>query len=73
MEGDIIIFIHGALSVLMVKLDYKCPKKDLKYKDKKPIIFASCDKAIYGSVTAALVMSYKKLIGNISDWRFKMN
>ena len=32
----------------------------------------SCDKAIYGTVIAVL-LSYKKLIGHLLEWGFKMN
>ena len=36
------------------------------------MIYVNCDKAIYGTVTAAL-LSYKKLAGHLMDWGFEMN
>ena len=58
--------------VLLVKLDQKHWKKHLRYRGKKPIIYARCNKSIYGMVTAAL-LSYKKLVGHPIDWGFEMN
>ena len=39
---------------------------------KDPAIYVSRDKAIYGTIVAAL-LSYKKLVGHILDWGFEMN
>ena len=58
--------VDGALMLLLlVNLDPKRRKKHLRYQGKNPIIYVrSCDKAIYGTVTSAL-LSYKKLIGHL--------
>ena len=64
--------INGALALLLVKTDRKRWKKHLRYKGKSPVIYVNCDKAIYRTVTAALV-SYKKLVGHLMDWGFEMN
>ena len=55
MEGDILLRIDGALALLLVKIDRKRWKKHLRYKRKNPVIYVNCDKAIYGTVTAALL------------------
>ena len=58
--------------MLPVKIVRKSWKKYLQYKGKNPVIYAKCDKAIYETVTAAL-LSHKKLVGNLVDWEFEMN
>ena len=70
MEGHILL--DGALALLLLKFDYKRWKKYLLYKGKNPVIYAKCDKATYGIITAAL-LPYKKLVGHLMDWGFKMN
>ena len=52
--------------MLLVKFDHKCWKKHIRYKGENPVIYVNCDKAIYGTVTAAL-LSYKKLVGHLMD------
>ena len=39
---------------------------------KNPVIYVKCGKAIYDTVTAALLSS-TKLIGHLMDWGFEMN
>lgn len=47
--------------------------KHLRYKGKNLlVIYVKCDKAVYVTITAAL-LSYNKLIGHLVDLRFKMN
>jgi hypothetical protein len=72
MEGRLILRIDGALALLLVEIDPKRWKKHLKWHRKKPVIFVLCNKAIYGTLNAAL-LAYRKLIGHLSEWGFKMN
>ena len=39
----------------------------------EPVIYVLCDKAIDGTIPAALICYYMKLVGNLMDWGFKMN
>ena len=73
MEEFLLLRVDGALlALLLVKLDWKRWKKYLRHHaGKNPVIYASCDKAIHGTVTAAL-LSCKKLIGYLLDWGFEM-
>ena len=72
MEGGTLLQIEGALASLLVKLDQKLWKKDLRYQGKNLVIYVKCDKAIYGTVTG-VALSFKKLIGHLVDWGFEMN
>ena len=72
MPEDILLKLDGPLAILLVKLDRKRWKKHLVYERSRAVIYVRCDKAVYGTVTAAL-LSYKKLIGHLTDWGFKMN
>ena len=44
--------------MLLVKIDREHWMKRLRYKGKNPVIHVKCNKATYGTVTAAL-LSYK--------------
>ena len=57
---------------MLVEIDPNTWRKHLQYVQGKPVIFVLCDKAICGTVKAAL-LSYKKLTGHLKDWGFAMN
>ena len=72
MEGRIILRIDGEGAKMLVELDPTTWKKHLQIIRGRPVIFVLCDKAIYGTVKAAL-LSYRKLTGHLTDWGFEMN
>ena len=72
MEGDVLVRIEGALVLLLIKLHYTRWERHLRYKGRNPVICVNCDKTIYNTVTAALLV-YKKLIEQLIDYGFKMN
>ena len=55
MEGAILLQIDGALASLLVKIDWKPWKRHLRHKGKNPVIYVKCDKAVYRTITAALL------------------
>ena len=70
-EEFLLLRVNAALALLFVKLNWK-RWKNLRCQGKNLVIYASCDKAIYGTVISAL-LSYKKLIEHLLDWGFEMN
>ena len=74
MEGDALLQINGALTLLLIKLDYKCWKRHLKYKKgKNSVIFVNCDKVLIHDTFAAALLLNKKLVCHLTDWGFKIN
>jgi len=72
MDERLILRINGALAKLLVRVDPRRWSKHMKWEHGRPVIYVLCNKAIYGTITAAL-LSYKKLIGHLSEWGFEMN
>ena len=72
MEEYLLLRVNGSLVILLIKLDQKSWNKHLRHGRKNAVIYVSCDKIIYGTVTAAL-LSYKKSLGHLMDWGFEMN
>ena len=62
-----------ALAPLLVKLDLKQWKEHLRHQGNNLVINVCCDKSIYGTVLAAALLSYKKMVGHFMDWGFEMN
>ena len=61
MEGKVIIWINGALALLLVKID-----------PERWVVYIKCSKAIYSTLNAA-ILSYEKLVGHLGDWGFEIN
>jgi len=72
MEGRLILRIDSDLALILVEINPAKWKKHLKRVHGKWVIFVRCNKAIYGTLNAAL-LSYKKLVGHLSEWGFTMN
>ena len=72
MKGRVILRLDGPLALLLVEINPKIWKKHLRNVRGRDVIYVKCSKAIYGTVTAAL-LSYRKLRGHLEDWGFEMN
>ena len=64
--------ILGPLALLLVEHDTGTWKKYLRKENGKPVIYVLCNKAIYGTLNAA-ILAYKKLTKYFVEWKFNMN
>jgi len=73
-EGDepVLLKITGAVALLLVESNPSKWKKHLRKENGKWIIYATCDRTIYGTMNAAL-LSYKKLARSLASWGLIMN
>ena len=62
----------GLVAILLIKPDEEKCHKHLHKQNRKWVIYVSCDKAIYGTMNAALFV-YKKLANLLLDWGFVIN
>ena len=72
-EGEeILLKLTGSVAVLLVEMDPDKWKKHLRKENGRYVIYVVCNKAIYGTMNAAL-LAYKKLAKLLKDWGFVMN
>ena len=71
-DDPIIIKITRAIVLLLVEYDPGRWKKHIKRENGKWMIYALCNKVIYGTLNTALI-AYKKLAKILSSWGLKMN
>jgi hypothetical protein len=64
--------ITGAVALLLVESDPKRWKKHLRNERGRPVIYVVCKKAIYGTLSAA-ILAYRKLTSYFKEWGFEMN
>jgi hypothetical protein len=64
--------ITGAVALLLVESDPKRWKKHLRNEQGRPVIYVVCKKAIYGTLSAA-ILAYRKLTSYFKEWGFEMN
>jgi hypothetical protein len=64
--------ITGAVALLLVESDPNRWRKHLRKERGRPVIYVVCEKAIYGTLNAA-ILAYKKLTGYFKEWGFEMN
>ena len=72
MDEVIHLKIPGPLALLLVEHDPGTWKKHLRKENGRPVIYVVCNKAIYGTLNAA-ILAYKKLTKYFVEWGFKMN
>jgi hypothetical protein len=72
MDERLILRLDNELALALVEINPERWKKHLRKVKGRHVIFVRCSKAIYGTLNAAL-LSYKKLIGHLEKWDFKMN
>ena len=73
-EMDQILYlkIMGAIAMLLAESNPTRWKKYLRIEHGRPVIYVKCNKAIYGTLNAA-ILAYKKLTGYFKKWGFTMN
>ena len=71
-EEFIMLKLTGVIALMLVESDPEKWKKHLRQEDGKWVIYVLCDKAIYGTMNAAL-LAYKKLAKLFKSWGMTMN
>ena len=71
-EEEILLKLTGSVAILLTESDPTKWKKHLVKDNGKDVIYVICNKAIYGTMNAAL-LAYKKLANLFKDWGFVMN
>ena len=71
-DATILLKLTGSIALLLVETDPIKWKKHLMKEDGRDVIYVICDKAIYGTMNAAL-LAYKKLAKLFKGWSFVMN
>lgn len=71
-DETIYIRMDGELARLLEKIDPSKYSKHLTHKDGKPVIYLHRNKALYGTLQAAL-MFCKELSGTLLGWGFELN
>ena len=71
-EEEILLKLTGSVAILLTESDPAKWKKHLVKENGKDVIYVICNKAIYGTMNAAL-LAYKKLANLFKDWGFVMN
>ena len=71
-DATILLKLTGSVAILLVETDPIKWKKHLVKEDGRDVIYAICNKAIYGTMNAAL-LAYKKLANLFKEWGFIMN
>ena len=72
MEELLHLKITGALALLVVEYDPDWWSQHLRKESGRPVIYVVCNKAIYGTLNAA-ILAYRKLTGHFAEWGFEMN
>jgi hypothetical protein len=76
MQVDVDEIVHvrlvGALAELLAKVDPKLYTTYLGYEGGQPVMYVQLQKALYGTVTAAMLF-WKDLSGHLSDEGFVAN
>ena len=70
-DEEILLKLVGAVALLLLEIEPRW-KKHLRKENNKWVIYVLCNKAIYGTMNAAL-LAYKKLAKLFMDWGFVMN
>ena len=71
-DKELLLKLTGAVAILLVESDADKWKQHLQKENGNWVIYVRCDKAIYGTMNAAL-LAYKKLAKLFKDWGFVMN
>ena len=71
-NSTLLLKLTGAVALLLVESDEAKWRKHLQIDNGKWVIYVRCDKAIYGTMNAAL-LAYKKLAKLFTEWSFVMN
>ena len=71
-NSDLLLKLTGQVAALLVESDEDKWGKHLQKENGKYILYVKCDKAIYGTMNAAL-LAYKKLAKLFAEWGFVMN
>ena len=71
-DSLILLRLTGSVVILSVESDEKKWKKHLQMVNGKWVIYAVCNKAIYGTMNASL-LAYNKLAKLLTKWGFVMN
>ena len=71
-DSDLMLKLTGQVAALLVESDEQKWAKHLKQENGRHVIYVKCDRAIYGTMNAAL-LAYKKLAKLFGEWGFVMN
>ena len=71
-NSDLLLKLTGQVTTLLIESDEDKWRKHLRQENGKDVLYVKCDKAIYGTMNAAL-LAYKKLAKLFSEWGFVMN
>ena len=71
-DSDLMLKLTGQVAALLVESDEQKWAKHLKEENGRHVIYVKCDRAIYGTMNAAL-LAYKKLAKLFGEWGFVMN
>ena len=71
-NSDLLLKLTGQVAALLVESDEDKWGKHLRKENGKYILYVKCDRAIYGTMNAAL-LAYKKLAKLFAEWGFVMN
>ncbi|VEU34053.1 unnamed protein product [Pseudo-nitzschia multistriata] len=72
-EGeDVYIRLDGTMAELLCRVDPKMYRKYLVNRNGKKTLFTKAEKAIYGTLRAALLF-WEKLYGQLEEWGFELN
>ena len=72
-NSDLLLKLTGQVTTLLIESDKDKWQKHLRQENGKDVLYVKCDKAIYGTMNAALLVAYKKLVKLFSEWGFVMN
>ena len=71
-NSDLMLKLTGQVAALLVESDEQKWAKHLKEENGRHVMYVKCDRAIYGTMNAAL-LAYKKLAKLFGEWDFVMN
>ena len=71
-NSDLLLKLTGQVAALLVESDESKWGKHLRKENGKYVLYVKCDRAIYGTMNAAL-LAYKKLARLFSEWGLVMN
>jgi hypothetical protein len=71
-EGKVIMKLEGVMAEVLQKINPSKYEKHTTYKHGKPVIYVKLNKALYGTLQAALLF-WQNLSSQLQEWGFELN
>ena len=72
MKGKVVMKLEGVMAEIILKIDSKLYRKFVVMEGGKPVIYVILEKALYGTLQAALLF-WQNLSSQLKEWGFIIN